>query len=464
MTNNIVNVNVYQTIAPTPPTLQQVGALLSQGGTTLAAQTRTILTQASDLTPLLVTPQAITSLAWSGGTVTVTTTPHGLTTSSVYYLTVSGAVPTGYNGTYACTVTGTSTFTYAVVSNPGSSTTPGTWAPGSRAELIQMVTTFFAQGSQQAVYVIELGTTTVAAGVTALTTWLAANVLQVYSYLVPRSWDGSSAFISFLASYQSTTAKQYFYVTTTNATFSSYTVLQKSVFALIEAPTVAPGGTEFTLAGVWWYTLFRAKPSATNRVAPLSFVEVNGVTVYPATGSSALFAAWKAAGVNYIDTASEGGIQKNILKWGTTMDLRPWNYWFAVDWTQLNIDTNVSAAVINGSQSGINPLYDNQAGINTLEAVIYNTLTQGVTYGLIFANNVRQLEYDGPTFATLFGSGIYNGDAVVNAIPFAVYYGSSNNPSDYKVGVYNGFAINFTPLQGFASVTININVSDYAAP
>ena len=465
MTNSIVQLQVFQNVAPTPPTLQQTGAIISLGGTTSAAQSLTLLTQAADLTALLATPLAISTLAWSGGTVTAATTaPHGLTASSVYYLTIAGAVPTGYNGTYACTITGTSGFTYALVSNPGSETTPGTWTPASRAELVQQTTTFFAQGSLQGVYVLELGVNPIAAGVTALATWLANNASTVYSFLMPRSWDGNSAFIAFLASYQSTTAKTYFYVTTTNATFSGYTVLQKSVFSLIEAPSVVPGGTEFTLAGVWWYTLARAQPSASNRVPPLSFVEVNGVTAYPPSGSSALFNAWKAAGVNYIDTAAEGGIQKNILKWGTTMDVRPWNYWFAVDWIQLNVDTNVSNAVINGSQSGINPLYDNQDGINTLQAVIYNTLSQGVTFGLVLANKVLQTGFDGQTFAGLLESGVYNGSAVVNAIPFAIYYGSTNNPSDYRVGVYNGFAINMTPLRGFESILININVSDYAAP
>jgi hypothetical protein len=68
----------------------------------------------------------ISSLSWSGGVVTATTTgSHGYTTSQAYQLVVSGAVPDKYNGSYAATITGANTFTYALTNNPGAETTPG---------------------------------------------------------------------------------------------------------------------------------------------------------------------------------------------------------------------------------------------------------------------------------------------------------------------------------------------------
>ena len=42
MSNNIVVVNVHVLVAPTPETLQQTGALISQGGTSKSAQTVTL--------------------------------------------------------------------------------------------------------------------------------------------------------------------------------------------------------------------------------------------------------------------------------------------------------------------------------------------------------------------------------------------------------------------------------------
>ena len=53
MTNQIVNVVVTQQVASAPNQLQQTGAFVSQGGTTLAAGTTQLLTQLSDLTSIL---------------------------------------------------------------------------------------------------------------------------------------------------------------------------------------------------------------------------------------------------------------------------------------------------------------------------------------------------------------------------------------------------------------------------
>src|SRR5215475_10852960 len=104
MSNPIVNVSVTQTQAPIPSNLQKTGALLSQGGTVLAAGQYSLLTQFADLSPLLAASLALTSLAWSnafGGQVTATTTaPHNVPVGEQFPTTIAGAVPAGYNGTY----------------------------------------------------------------------------------------------------------------------------------------------------------------------------------------------------------------------------------------------------------------------------------------------------------------------------------------------------------------------------
>lgn len=51
-----------------------------------------------------------------------TTTPHGLSTGQS--VTVSGASPSQYNGTFTITVTNTTEFTYTMASNPGASASP----------------------------------------------------------------------------------------------------------------------------------------------------------------------------------------------------------------------------------------------------------------------------------------------------------------------------------------------------
>ncbi len=75
--------------------------------------------------------EPLASLVWSAGTVTATTvSPHGFTIGNTVQLTIIGAIPVGYNGTFTATITGTTTFTFPLVSNPGIETVPGNYTPG----------------------------------------------------------------------------------------------------------------------------------------------------------------------------------------------------------------------------------------------------------------------------------------------------------------------------------------------
>jgi hypothetical protein len=66
------------------------------------------------------------SLAWNNGTVTATTvTPHGYKVGKSIPLAISGASPDGFNGLYQCYITGPSTFTFALATNPGAATAFG---------------------------------------------------------------------------------------------------------------------------------------------------------------------------------------------------------------------------------------------------------------------------------------------------------------------------------------------------
>lgn len=548
MTNPIVTVNVTQTIAPSPSTLQKTGAMISQGGTNLAAGTYSLLTQAADLTPLLATPLALTSLTWAntfGGQVTATATAaHGIAVNEQFVTTIAGAVPAGFNGTYLATSTGTDTFTYYLATNPGSETTPGTYTPRNSAELSAMVTTFFAQGAQQSCYVLELGAGEPSAGVTALTTFINASPQFFYSYLVPRNWDGDSSFISFLENYESTTAKTYFFVTTTLQNYKLYTASMKDVFAFIEAPTygawaanaltalawastsggqvtastttphgVIPGdyftisgctptayngtflalpgtsgttlvyglssdpgvetvlgtlvvstyssagvpATEFSCAAPWWVTL-NYNPSTTNKVTPLAWSFIFGVTQFPTLGNAALLVNLQTANINYVGSGAEGGISDTILVQGHTADGNPFNYWYSVDWMQINVNLNLSNAIINGSNDPINPLYYNQDGINRLEQVAASTGGNAITYGLALGS-VIQVGLDGPPFQNNLNAGVYAGNLVVNAVPFVNY--TAENPSDYKIGKYAGLSMVYTPLRGFEQIIFNINVTQF---
>ena len=457
MSNSIVTVNVAVTQAPAPSTLQGTGAVLSQGGTTLAVGAKSLITQPSDLTALLPNTKAITSITWLSSVATVTTAaPHGFTNGDTVPLTISGATPTGYNGTFNCLITGASTFTYPLVSNPGSETVPGVYTEEDVAELTSQINTFFAQGSQKSVYVLELGAGDAADGVTELTTWLAANPGVFYSYLTPRSWGSEATFLTLAATLEAPTAKTYFYVTMTNGNYTGFTAAMKCVKGMIEAPSGLPS-TEFSHASDFQHDLSYA-PSSTNRVNPNAFAYLFDVTPFPTPGNAAILAAYKAAGVNVVATGAEGGVSNDILKWGTTMDKNDFTFWYSVDWVQINLDLSISNAVINGSNNPANPLYYNQDGINRLQAVAASVMSTGVADGMILGQ-VVQTQLDPTTLNNNIENGLYDNVTVVNAVPFVIY--TQLNPNDYAAGVYNGLTAVFVPARGFTSIAINVNVTSF---
>ena len=68
------------------------------------------------------TAATISSITHVGAVATlITATPHGLSTGN--QITISGAIPTAYNGSYIVTVTGASTLTYTMASTPASNAT-----------------------------------------------------------------------------------------------------------------------------------------------------------------------------------------------------------------------------------------------------------------------------------------------------------------------------------------------------
>lgn len=547
----IVVVNVSQTVAPTPSQLQKTGAIISQGGTTLAPGSYSLLTQLASLTPLFSASLALSSLVWSaagGGTVTATTSaPHGMTTGDQFLTTIAGTTPAGYSGTYPAFVTGASTFVFPLTTSPGTITTPGTYTPRMVAELTAGATTFFAQGAQQGVYVLELGAGEPAAGVNALSAFITANPSTFYSYLVPRSWDGNAAYLALLAQFEGLSAKTYFFTTTTLATWQNYTDLLKCVVAMVESPetgvwpanalssltwaatnggqatgstTTAHGvsvGETFTLSGsapagwngtflalpgttastlIWalptnpgsetllgqlqasvyanpgipptevsnasdWWVSLNYNPSSTNKVTPFEYSFLYDVTPYPLPGNGALLATLQAANINYVATGYEGGISDAMLVPGNTLDGNPFNYWYSVDWMQINLDLNLANAVINGSNNPINPLYYDQPGINRLQQVAAQTAASAVTFGLA-TGTVTLTALTGPQLAAALDAGQFDGMIVVNAVPLIPYLTAS--PGDYKIGKYAGLSVIYTPARGFSQIIVNLNVTNFVVP
>jgi hypothetical protein len=220
---------------------------------------------------------------------------------------------------------------------------------------------------------------------------------------------------------------------------------------------VLPTGTEFSMAAVFQDFISR-QPSSANKMVPFAFDFLSGVTPFPTKGNSAVLAALKTANINWISTAAQGGLTPNMLLWGVTKDGNDGAYWYSIDWAQIQSSLALAAAVINGSNNAVNPLYYNQQGINTLQDVIVGIMRQAVTYGL--ANGtVASYSYDPNTFSQQLAAGAFKNQIVVNAVPFTVY--TTQNPNDYSIGKYAGFTAVYIPQNGFKQIVFNILVTQF---
>lgn len=456
---NIVTVNASVLQAPTPNRIQQNGGLISQGGTIIPVGTSQLVSTMTQLMSVLAPAKAISTITYSAGTVTVTTSaPHGWNVGDQVPIVVSGAAPAGYNGQFTGTVTTTTRITYPLGSNPGLSTTPGNINLYSVTELTQMGTTYFANSSAPAVYVVELGEGTIDAGVTALTTFINSvkgSDQQIYSYLVPREWDNVASFMTFLRNYNETSSKVYFWVTTTvaNQTFYS-TPAYKCVYAEVEAPGVA--ATEFSLASAFSNSISQI-PSSSNKLAPLSYSPSYGTTAYPVTGNQSILQGLANNNVGWVGTGQQGGISSNIIFQGKLSDGNIWNFWYSVDWAQIQMQLALANEVINGSASSINPLYYNQAGINRLQNRVVKVAQQGVSAG-VGNGTIVATKLTSDKFYANLNAGVYAGKIVINAEPFLEY--ANLNPNDYAQGRYAGLTCVWIPQLPFLNIVFNLLATD----
>ena len=430
ITPQIVTVNTTVQTAPSVSQLQQSGAIVSTGGTTLAANAYQYCGNLAAVQAILSPGLALTSLSWLSGVVTATATAAlSLSVGQTFTTTIAGAVPTGYNGTYLATVTGADTFTYNLATNPGTETTPGTYLPNNAAFVIDAATTFFAQGTQLGVYILELGAQTSAtAAITALQTWITGNSSpQVfYSYLLPSSWDSQAAasLNTMTSNYSSPEGQTYFFVTTTSSNVATY-ANNKAVQALVPSPTAAITEEQ---SAVPFYQWTINNPGPGNALAPMAYRYGYGVTPWAQQGNSTTIQNVLTANGNLILTGAQGGISTATLFRGTTMDGEQASFWYGVDYFRTQVAQALSAAVIEGSNTQP-PLLYNQAGINTLEAVANQIAANAVAYGC--AESIT-----------------------ITAIPFTTYI--AQFPTNYANGIYGGLSASMVGQSGFLSITFDL--------
>ena len=439
ITREIVNLTAQVTVAPTPSTLQQSGAFISVGGTTLQTGTFQFCGGMSQLTAILgtsgnyieLTNMATTFIAQGTGVgfyvlelgagTVIDTEIAALQTwisanPKIFYAYL---VPANWDaskdevGSVTITLGGSGYTTAPTVTF--SAPTSGATATGT-ANLVN--------GSVTSVTITDPGygytaapTVTFSAPTSGVTATGTANLASALDVLA--------------SDYASPIGKTYFFVTTNSTNVVNYST-QKSVIAVAES-NLAPS-TEFTAAALFYQWLVN-NPSASNPLAPMGYRFAYGVTPWPQSGQSTAIDAVLTAYGNLIGTGAEGGISTACIFKGTTMDGIQASWWYGIDWCQIQVKQALAAAIIDGSNSNPPLVYD-QTGINTLRAVAQNVLNSAVKFGCALT-------------------------AVVSTVPFVTY--TTENPNNYSAGIYNGLSATIVGQNGFQTITFKLDAVQFVA-
>ncbi len=379
----IVTINESVVRGAAPNLLQQKGVLVSLGGTNTAAGTLSFLSEAADLTALL--PSAQTS-------------------------------PTA-------TTSGT-----GEASGTAQASSPAATPSNATQELRAMVASWFANSSA-GVWVLELGDTKAIAD--GLGSFIASNPLTFYGYVLPRgSQKADTELAAFLGNQGGNNARLYFFLCGGKDDASSLTATpSKAVFYGAEANGASQ--TSEHLAAAVCAQFLSARPGPVNRLAPMNFRFLTGITAWAEAGNGPAFASMKTNNISFPGTSREGGVEGTILFWGNFINGDPMSEWYGADWAAINLELQLANLLIEDSQPGIRPLVYDQNGIDRITARSEQTLGGGEAAGCVTSYSIT-------------------------ATPFAQYV--TQNPAAYTAGDYSGIAATITTPRGFISLTFNLAV------
>jgi hypothetical protein len=439
ITPQIVNLTAVLTVAPEPSQLQQSGAFVSVGGTTLSTGSYLYCSTLSAL-------QAVLQTSGTGNYVelnTMGTTFFAQGQAVGAYVLELGTQTSGAAGVEA--------LNNWITNNPGNFYAyliPAAW--DNTSEVVGNVTvTAGGSGYTTAPTVAFSGggggsgaaaTATVANGVVTGITVTNPGAGYTSAPTVTLSGAGTGATatatlaseLNIVASqYASATGRTYFFVTTTVADVGNYAP-NKSVYTFVPSPTAT--SQEFGAAAHFYQWLVN-NPSATNQLAPMAYRFLTGVTPWPATGYAASIQTVLSAYGNINLVPPQGGITNTCIFKGMTMDGSQSSWWYGIDWYQIRVVNDLADEVIDGSNEEPPLLYD-QNGINHLAAVAQSDLNTAISFGCALSGTVT-------------------------ATSFAAY--TAANPANYKAGIYQGLGANIVGQNGFLTVGVTLDAIQFAS-
>ena len=469
----IVNENVTVQYPPQPSQLQQSGALVSVGGTTLTTGSYQYCASLSDVEAILGTSGNYAELTNMATTFFAQGTAQGVYVLELGTVTDAQAGIAALNTWIAAnpkvfyafltpanwdTIPAPTSTTVTITADAGSTLPAGTYytqiayinAGGTIGNLSPVATSDVASSNTDELVVTSPPALT---GATAYLVYIgtAADALYLqntsagtpigtnYDQAAPittTTAPPSTTLATLASNNSSNTSKTYFCVQSSETDVAAYGTMGsnsvwvgiKSVIAVVPSPSAA--STEFT-AAAWLYNIVVNNPGPANKLAPMQYRYLFGVTPWPATGYSSQIQSIANYGGNWVGTGAEGGIAQNCIFKGTTSSLVQISEWYGVDWAGINADQAIANAIINGSNSNP-PLEYDQHGINTLAEVAQQEIDDAVAYGCLLSGTI-------------------------SAVSFATYF--QQNPGDYPNGIYNGLSASTVGQAGFLNITFNLNVS-----
>lgn len=304
--------------------------------------------------------------------------------------------------------------------------------PALAAADLARLATFFSNCTNNGITLISVQTG--ATGVATLDAYITANRSKVYSIYVDSSFYLLTQFAALATKYSGDSDMVYFTFETTDYTTSGTGTKWvdndlkglKSVWGVDPNPSKPaeyPGIAQFAKRAAY-------AVSDTTRMTSMRGKLITGITAYDVTKT--INTNLTADNVNWCDTTYSGGFAGTMCWPGVFGDGRNYSYWYAIDWAQLNLRTQINNALINSANDPTNPIYYNQNGIDRLQGVIQSVLTQGVNFGLFNETQVTAVAFE------------------------------NVSASDYASGIYSGFAITIRVQGEFKKLTIGVNFTDYA--
>ena len=524
-TAQIINLNTVVTRAPTPSQLQQSGALVSVGGTTLTPGTyqfcstlpavESILDTAGNYVEL--TNMATTFFA-QGSSVGVYVLELGVETEEVASVTVGTgtytyssvptvtfSAPTGLGGIRATGIVVLSVDQVASITI----TNPGYYPNGQAAPT---ATLSAATTGTAPTLTAVLGSQNVDTQIASLQTWITANPGVFYAYLTPENWDTLSQEVG---SVQVGTGT-YTYSATPTVTFTAATgagvtatgtvtllgtqvlkinITNPGYYPSQNAPTATLSAASTGTAPLLAVTMANAQD-----VLAANYSSPAGKTYFFVTTEQALLSSYSPNKSVFATIESPTAVSTEFQaaapfwNWlnnnpGSANPLAPMSYRYVyglTPWVQngnTNAINNLLSAygniILTGAEGGISnaclfkgtTMDGEQAawwyGIDWFQIQVQQALAAAIING---SNSNPPLLYDQNGINTLqkVAQNVANNavtfGCALSAIVTATPFGTyvQENPNDYNAGIYSGFLATVVGQNGFLTINFNLDAVQFA--